>query len=158
LEATKRLGGALKILAVGVNPDIDLLRIVDRSGLNDVVRFLGKIADVAPVYAAADCFVLPTRYDTFSLATLEAMASGLPVIVSRAAGVSELLQPGHDCFILENPDDVEELTHHLGRLVSDKLLRLSLGSQARKTAEQYSWEEVVARTLAVYREALADPR
>src|SRR2546422_11736673 len=50
-----------------------------------MVTFVGNTTDVASLYAAADCFALPTRYDTFSLATLEAMASGLPVIVSRAA-------------------------------------------------------------------------
>lgn len=154
IEASRRLGGMVKVLAVGVQPDAALLHVIEREGLDKVVTFVGKTPEVAPLYAAADCFALPTRYDTFSLATLEAMASGLPVVVSRAAGVSELLSPDRDSLILENPDDVDTLTEHLVRLVRDKNLRASLGAQARITAERYSWDEVAIRTLAVYREAL----
>jgi len=100
LEAARRVARALRVLAVGVRPDAALVQLVREKDLQQMVMFSGHTTDVASLYAAADCFALPTRYDTFSLATLEAMASGLPVIVSRAAGVSELLSPGRDSLIL----------------------------------------------------------
>jgi UDP-glucose:(heptosyl)LPS alpha-1,3-glucosyltransferase len=158
LEAARRVSTAVKVLAVGVKPDAALTQFIRQNGLSSVVTFLGHTTDAASVYAAADCFALATRYDTFSLATLEAMASGLPVIVSRAAGVSEILTPGCDSLVLEDPDDVQVLAEHLGRMARDEKLRTSLGVEARKTAERHSWDGVAERTLAVYREVLATSR
>src|SRR6266487_752966 len=155
LEAARRVARAIRVLAVGVRPDAALMQLVREKDLQRMVTFLGNTTDVASLYAAADCFALPTRYDTFSLATLEAMASGLPVIVSRASGVSELLAANRDCIMLEDPSDVEVLAQHLGRLVQDGILRSRLGVEARKTAERCSWDDVVTRTVTVYREALA---
>jgi len=158
LEAVGRVPGAVKVLAVGVKANAALARLVRQRGPNRLVTFLGHSTEMAPLYAAADCFALPTRYDTFSLATLEAMASGLPVIVSRAAGVSELLTPDRDSLILEDPSDVNALAQHLSRLIEDETLRSGLGVEARKTAERYSWDDVATRTVAVYRETLASAR
>jgi UDP-glucose:(heptosyl)LPS alpha-1,3-glucosyltransferase len=155
LQAAQRVGAALRILAVGVKLDPTLARIIERNGLAHLVRFVGHCTDIAPYYAAADCFVLPTRYEPFSLATLEAMAAGLPVVISRVAGVSELLKADRDCLILQDAEDVDVLADRLGRLARDEALRASLGAEARKTAERNSWDEVANRTLAVYRDALA---
>jgi UDP-glucose:(heptosyl)LPS alpha-1,3-glucosyltransferase len=155
LEAARRVAGAIRVIAVGVRPDAALVQLVREKDLQQVVTFTGYTTDVASFYAAADCFALPSRYDTFSLATLEAMASGLPVIVSRAAGVSELLSPGRDCLMLENPNDVDALAQGLERLTQDQVLRSRLGVEARKTAELCSWDDVATRTFGVYREALA---
>ena len=158
LEAAGRIAGVIRVLTLGVKPDAPLTQIVRERGLHERVTFLGDASDVASLYAAADCFALPTRYDTFSLATLEAMASGLPVIVSRAAGVSELLTRDRDSLILEDPSDVNALAQHLRRLIDDETLRSRLGVEARKTAERYSWDDVATRTVAVYHETLANRR
>ncbi len=83
------------------------------------------------------------------------MAAGLPVVISRVAGVSELLKADRDCLILQDAEDVDVLADRLGRLARDEALRASLGAEARKTAERNSWDEVANRTLAVYRDALA---
>ncbi len=155
LEASRRVPGVVKVIAVGVQPDSALARLVQHNGLSNSVKFLDNTTEMAPLYAAADCFALPTRYDTFSMATLEAMGSGLPVIVSRAAGVSELLTSNRDGLILEDPNDVEVLAQQLRNLIEDEVLRSGLGVEARKTAERYSWEDVATRTVAVYRETLA---
>jgi UDP-glucose:(heptosyl)LPS alpha-1,3-glucosyltransferase len=155
LQAVQRVGPALKILAVGVKRDATLARILEDNGLASLVRFVSHCTDIAPLYAAADCFVLPTRYEPFSLATLEAMAAGLPVVISRVAGVSELLKADRDCFILQDAEDVDVLADRLGRLARDQALRATLGAEARKTAERHSWDEVANRTLAVYQDVLA---
>ena len=58
------------------------------------VQFLGEVADLVPIYAAADIFILPTIYDPFSNACLEALACGLPVITTRSNGFSEIIEGG----------------------------------------------------------------
>jgi UDP-glucose:(heptosyl)LPS alpha-1,3-glucosyltransferase len=158
LKAVGRVRHAMRVLVVGVKPDVPLAQLARQNGLNDRVAFVDATAEIASLYAAADCFALPSRYDTFSMATLEAMASGLPVIVSRAAGVSELLSPDHDSLVLEDPENVDVLAQILERLVRDETLRMSLSANARSTAERHSWEEVTARTLAVYHEAIESRR
>jgi glycosyltransferase involved in cell wall biosynthesis len=154
LAAVQRLPHAIKVLVVGARPDSFMARLASQGSLNGSITFLGRRTDLVALYAASDCFVLPTKYDTFSLSTLEAMASGLPVIISRAAGVSELLTTERDSLLLENPESVEALAEGLGRIVRDETLRKNLGIEARKTAERYSWEMVTRRTLAVYQEVL----
>ena len=69
----------------------------------DPVKFVGEVADLAPVYAAADIFVLPTIYDPFSNACLEALASGLPVITTRSNGFSEIIEDGVHGSIVDSP-------------------------------------------------------
>jgi UDP-glucose:(heptosyl)LPS alpha-1,3-glucosyltransferase len=68
----------------------------------DPVQFLGEVADLVPVYAAADIFILPTIYDPFSNACLEALASGLPVITTRSNGFSEIMDEGVHGSIIDN--------------------------------------------------------
>ena len=69
----------------------------------DPVRFLGEVADPVPLYAAADIFILPTIYDPFSNACLEALASGLPVITTSSNGFSEIIEEEVHGSIVENP-------------------------------------------------------
>jgi UDP-glucose:(heptosyl)LPS alpha-1,3-glucosyltransferase len=153
LRAAGRVPG-LRVLAAGVHHNPALEHIIHQNGLDGRVALLGNASDMASLYATADCFVLPTYYDTFSLATLEAMASGLPVIVSRAAGVCELLTSGLDCLVLDDPDDLDLLSEWLNKLSTDEALRGILGSSARRTAERYSWDKTAVRTASVYRDAL----
>lgn len=145
----------VRLLVVGVTPDSTLASLSKKCAMDGRVIFHGKTLSMAPLYAAADCFVLPTRYDTFSLTTFEAMASGLPVIVSREAGVSELLRADRDSMLLDDPNDTDVLAERLRLLLEDRSLRSSLGAEARRTAERHSWDGVAERTLQVYRQTLA---
>lgn len=123
-----------------------------RARLGDAVRFLATRVDMARVYAAADLCVLPTRHEPFGLPVLEAMASGLAVVVSRGAGVAEVITEGLDGVLLDDPTDAEELARRLQPLVADPQCRSRLGQQARKTAERYSWDEIASRMEAIYQE------
>ncbi len=84
------------------------------------VRFLGPTSQVADVLHAADAFILPTIYDPFSNATLEALAAGLPIITTTANGVSEILDPDTDGTAIENPGDVSALAAALKRWLPDE--------------------------------------
>jgi len=72
-------------------------------------RFLGEVKEMRELMEAADVFVLPTIYDPFSNASLEAMAAGLPVITTTLNGFSEIMRPGEDGEALRNPADVEAI-------------------------------------------------
>ncbi len=145
---------SFRILAVGVRQEASLTQLLEQEGLLSNFTFVETTGDIAPFYAAADAFALMTRYDTFSMATVEAMATGLPVVVSREAGITEYLDDGQDSFLLSTCTDVENLTRVIDRLVGDTALRETIGAAARKTAERFSWDSIAAQTLAVYRQVV----
>lgn len=118
-----------------------------RAGVEARVRFLGAQEDVRPLYAAADCFMLPSRYDPFPNTALEAMAMGLPVIVSSRCGAAEVLEnaPGWVC----EPDDALGLARLMGEAA--RALRASdPAAAARAVAEQYGIEAMAAQLTALY--------
>lgn len=152
LEALRVLGEApLHLLVVGPSQGPSLPQAARRLGVDDRVTFLGREADVHRYFAAADLFVLPTLYEPFGMAVMEAMATGLPVVTSRSAGVAELITPLEDGVLLTDPRDPVEIANALGRLVDDPALRTSLGRNARTKVSEYSWDYVIRETLAVYR-------
>ena len=106
-------------------------------------------------YAAADAFVLPTPYDAFAMVVSEAMASGLPVIVSQEAGASELIQHGVNGLLLQDAS-VSELARQMEFLERDRSWAANLGCAARKSVEGLSWDTVACQTMAVYREHLGN--
>lgn len=128
-----------------------------RARLDGDVRFTGTRADLPRLYMAADLCVLPSTQDAFGLPVLEAMAVGLPAIVSRCAGVAELIADGVDGILLDDPRSPEELADKVGRVVRDPDFRRRIGAEARTTAERYSWGGIAARVEALYREVLKEP-
>jgi UDP-glucose:(heptosyl)LPS alpha-1,3-glucosyltransferase len=129
----------LRICVVGHDCSYDADAAVVRAQLQGRVTFCGETRDILPFYAAADIYVAPSLEDSFNLPTLEAMACGLPVIVSRNAGVTEYLTDGSDSVLLRNARDCDELANAIGRLVENPRVAAELSSQAIKTAASLSW-------------------
>lgn len=124
-------------------------------GMIDQLVFAGFQREISRFYAAADCFVFPSLYESFSLVVLEAMASGLPVITTKTVGgATDLIDDGISGFLLDNPWHVEELAEKMELVIRDEDLRGELGRNARKVAEQYSWDRNTDRTLQAYAEVL----
>lgn len=121
----------------------------------NAVVHVGCVADTAPFYAAADIAVQASFYDACSLATLESLASGLPVITTRANGASELITHGRDGLVLDDPGDVEALAATLRTLARDRMLRASLGRAARRLATAHTSAATFAAVADVYAEVLA---
>ncbi|MCX7591073.1 MAG: glycosyltransferase family 4 protein [Kiritimatiellae bacterium] len=117
--------------------------LVGRLGLEDRVRFRGYLSreDVAACYREADVFVLPSEGEGMSVSTLEAMSSGLPVIVTRTGGTRDLVEEGVNGFTFE-PGNVTALARHLKTLILDRNLISSMGAAARKRAERFTWNRV----------------
>ena len=115
-----------------------------------VVKFLGPVSDLSGLHAAADLFVLPTWYDPFSNACLEALAAGLPVITTPANGFSEILRPGvHGSIVPEG--DVPALALAIegwrGRCAQAR-------PACRSLAAEFSIERNTRETLAVLEKLL----
>jgi UDP-glucose:(heptosyl)LPS alpha-1,3-glucosyltransferase len=127
-------------------------------GVADRVRFVPPTEHVERYYAAADLFVFPSFYDTFGLVVTEAMASGLPVIASRAAGANELVEHGVGGFVTEDPWDPDPIAAHLSALRDDPGRQERMGAAARAAVEAYTWDRTAAETMAVYQEVVAGRR
>jgi UDP-glucose:(heptosyl)LPS alpha-1,3-glucosyltransferase len=110
--------------------------------------------DVEFYYAAADVYAGPSLEDTFALPPAEAMACGLPVIVSAANGTSEIITHGVDGLILDDPTDAAGLSAMIRRLCEDKEFRVQLGEKAAETARQYTWERNGRELAAIFKEIL----
>jgi UDP-glucose:(heptosyl)LPS alpha-1,3-glucosyltransferase len=112
------------------------------------VRFLGEIADLRPIYAAADIFILPSIYDPFSNACLEALASGLPVITTRDNGFSEIIDNGVHGSIVDLPSNVSALRDAI-QFWSDESRSASARSTVIERASQFDIATNVAATLKI---------
>ena len=112
---------------------------------------------LAEAHAAADVLLHPSIYDTFGLVVAEAMAHGLPVIVSREAGVSELIEHGRSGWVLEQ-NDPQAAGAALRVLAAEPVLRARLAEGGRAVAARRTWDSVARETLGVYERALAQRR
>jgi UDP-glucose:(heptosyl)LPS alpha-1,3-glucosyltransferase len=125
--------------------------LAERLGVARRVRFAGALAEPERAYAAADAFVLPTIYEPFSNACLEALASGLPVITTRANGASEIFTGGLRDLVVDEPGDEAALASRITAL-RERDFREALGREARRAAEQRPLSRTIDEFLAVYRE------
>jgi UDP-glucose:(heptosyl)LPS alpha-1,3-glucosyltransferase len=130
------------------------VRLAERAGVADRVRFLGHQAAMAPLFQAADSFVFPTSYEPFGLVLIEALACGTPVITSRVAGMAGWMEDGAEGLLLDRPGDPAELAAALERLLSDRDASPRMQTAARALAEGFGWDSIWRRTRAVYEEVL----
>jgi UDP-glucose:(heptosyl)LPS alpha-1,3-glucosyltransferase len=122
----------------------------EAAGVGDRVRFLGVTSEVQRVYDLADAFVLPSSYETFSLVSFEAAASGLPVIACPVNGVRELIRDGENGMLIGSPADAREIATRLRELGADPELRKRLGQAARESALGFGRERMVASHHELY--------
>jgi glycosyltransferase involved in cell wall biosynthesis len=152
LEHLRELPVSLRV--VSREDPSDVWRLVISKGLEDRVRFLPPRKDVEFYYAAADAYVGASLEDAFALPPAEAMACGLPVIVSASAGVSEFVTNGADGLILEKSTDATTLAGMIRRLHEDIAFRTQLGEKAAETTRKYTWERSGRELAAIFEEIL----
>ncbi len=140
---------ALWLVVVGRDRHEEKFKAQARAaGLEARVRFLGGREDVRPLYAAADCFILPSRYDPFPNTALEALAMGLPAIVSSQCGAAEAVQPGISGWICR-PDDPAGLSRLM--LEADAAIRGDAPQKAaRALAEGFGIDAMAAKLAHLY--------
>ena len=156
----------LDLLLVGREDPAPFRAMVEERKLAGRVYFLPPRKDVEFYYAAADAYTGPSLEDTFALPPAEAMACGLPVIVSAENGTFEIITHNSDGMILQDPSDSKVLAEMIRKLYQDTEFRSRLGRNAFETARKYTWaangrdlarifEEVLSRKLHSNRQSLA---
>ena len=129
------------MLVVGCDDQAPFRAQASTLGLRGALDFCRPTGDVRNFYAAADVLVAPSLEDAFNLPVLEAMACGLPSIVSRNAGVSEWLTHGFDSLLLKDPGDAGELSEAIRAMANGPQLRRTLAENAVLTARKLTWDE-----------------
>ncbi|MBM3949040.1 MAG: glycosyltransferase family 1 protein [SAR202 cluster bacterium] len=163
IQAAAQLDGRedTRVLVVGGNRKGDRLvgklkAQAEDLGIGQKVTFTGPVAqsELPRYYNAADVFVLPSHYESFGLAALEAMACGVPVVVSRVGGLTTFISDGKEGYLIpwRCPDPFAQ---RIEVLLSNPALRSAMGQAARAKAERMGWGVVADRMLGFYDSLLA---
>jgi UDP-glucose:(heptosyl)LPS alpha-1,3-glucosyltransferase len=140
----------VRLMVVGKGRLGPYQHLAHKLSVTDLVRFEGHRPDVESCYAGADVFVLPTLYDPFANACLEAMACGLPVVTTEANGAAELLHNGVNGYVLGDIPSAETLADVLLQLLLSRERRQAMGEAAYRTACEYPLSRALTHTLQLY--------
>lgn len=153
LLAMARLSPASHLMVVGKDKHLERYRqLAAQLGLAARVHYAGGQADPRPYYGAADAFALPTRYDPFPNAALEAFASGLPVITSTKSGAAELIKNGHNGYVCDALDErclAQSMEAVLGPGLADRQMA------ARATVDALDIAKATPQLLQLYSRLVA---
>jgi len=140
IEAIEKSGKQMQLLVAG--------RGDERRSKSARVRFLGVVQDMPELYGAADIFLLPTIYDPFSNACLEALATGLPVITTRANGFCEIIEPGVHGTVIDDPRNIDAIREAL-LAWSDPARREEARGRILELADRFDIPANIEQTLAI---------
>lgn len=137
-----------RMMFIGDGPERDRLE----QSLPDAI-FTGHLTGepLAIGYASSDVFLFPSDTETFGNVTLEALSSGLPVVVANATGSSSLVNDGYNGFLAE-PGDADSFLEKVEALIADQRRREEMGARARESAQAYEWERVLRQIAGYYEE------
>jgi glycosyltransferase involved in cell wall biosynthesis len=149
LAQLKRDGVPAKLVFVGDGAmRAQVQRLVGERQLTDSVVFAGEQSDVRPTVAAFDVgLICSTKVETFSLAALELLASGIPMVMSNIGGASEIVEDGVNGLLFPSGDS-EEFVRHL-KTLADPATRRTFQAQARKSVERYSIDKMMQAYVAL---------
>jgi D-inositol-3-phosphate glycosyltransferase len=141
-----------------IDPDSEMARLEqlkDELGLGDLVTFLGSRAQTSLpfYYSAADVVVMPSRYESFGLAALEAMACGTPVVASDVGGLSYIVRDGETGFLAPE-GDAQAFADCILDILQHPDLREQMGRRGVEVARDYAWQNIAQQIIALYREVL----
>jgi glycosyltransferase involved in cell wall biosynthesis len=153
LDAAAKMSGNGHIAIVGSGPAWAELRAqAEQLHLDDRVTFLGYVrdADLLGLRRLSDVFVIPSEADLQSLATMEAMACGLPVIAANAYALPELVHHGENGFVFQ-PGNSAELAGYLDLLLADPSLRAPMGAKSLEIIAKHDRMQVLGQWETLYR-------
>jgi glycosyltransferase involved in cell wall biosynthesis len=151
--AKARTDGVDAVLwVVGPGDEARFRTIAAAFGVEDAISFFGRRADTECYYQAADIFVLPSAYETFSIVSFEAAASGLPLVVSMVYGAGELVGADEAGVIVER--EASNVAAALVALAGDPARRAALGAEAQHRASGFTWEASAGSVADLYRSLL----
>lgn len=153
IQAMRILPKDICLAVVGTSSQLaEMRQEVGAAGLDKQVFFLGSLVNIGDAYDAADCLVHPTLEDTYAMVVLEAMAHGLPVIVSAPAycGISGDFVDGVHALLLPDPRSSAGLAATISRVLTDNALAHALSENAEIFAKNHSWSDVAQKYERLY--------
>ena len=143
------------MLLAGDGPELAGIEYKARQlGLADRVRILGACEHIEELLPVADLYLQPSEHESFGLAALEAMSSGVPVLVTRNGGPGEFIVDGVNGYLLD-PEDLAAWIHRTDSLLADAALRRRLGAAGRETVNaNYSHEQVINRYEGLFQDLM----
>ncbi len=149
-KSIRKTNPKVRTMVVGDGPAKEVLS----KNLPDTV-FTGYLGgrDLARAYASGDVFFFPSDTESFGNVTLEAMSSGLPAVVAKAAGNVSLVENGVNGF-LADATDLDSFTRSLTEIINSSELRNKMASMSRKRAQSYEWERILDQLISYYEEII----
>jgi len=159
LEVLAGISDAVPGLRLALVGDGPARKKLERRFAARPVQFLGFLRgeELAAAFASADLFVMPSTTETLGFVVLEAMSSGLPVVAARAGGIPDLVDDGEN-GLLYDPAEPASAAKAVAELLAHPGRRLDLSEQARRTAQQCSWEQETRQLVDEYRKAIVIAR
>jgi D-inositol-3-phosphate glycosyltransferase len=153
------VGGDLGVDGSPIGPLADIAASIARRGIAARFRLVGsQPQDQLPVfYAAADVVAVPSRYESFGLVAVEALACAKPVVASRVGGLRFTIDEGATGFLVK-PQSPPALATALEQIISNEPLRTAMSAAARPSVARYDWSNVASQVKHVYRRLAAGHR
>ena len=144
-----------KLLVVGKGNEKKYGSMAENLGIRDNVIFTGIMPreQLERIYAASDAFAMLSRFDTFGMAALEAMAASLPVIVSSNVGAKDLIRQGVNGFVVNSNDSADEIADKLRSMLEEEA-HSRMARYAFNTAATNTWDEVTGKVEGIYEDLL----
>ena len=151
LESLHYMSKDIVLIATCKNLTKDYQKYTQDPELSSRLIIENFVPDISELYKAVDIYILPTIYDPFPLAVMEAMGSHLPTIISANCGCIDIINHGENGLIINDLNDSTAISEMINRLAEDKFSRQRLGMNARETALNMSWKSVAEKNLTIYR-------
>ena len=153
-EIQKKIPATL--MMVGEGPEKEPAELLsEKLGIEDKIKFLGNSSEIDKILCFSDLFLLPSETESFGLAALEAMASGVPVISSNTGGIPEVNIDGVSGY-LSNVGDIQSMTKNALKILKDDNILEEFKTNAKKVASGFDIHKIVPIYEAIYEKALAN--
>ena len=156
LAQLKKQNDKFKLIVAGKGNIKKYEKMAKEAQISSNVIFTGVVGKdkLIDLYLAGDLYMMLSKFDTFGMVVLEAMAAGLPVMISSHVGAKDLVQEGENGFIINNPSDFDHIVSKL-KILFDENSRRSMSAAAYQTATQNTWDMVAAKYQNTYNDILA---
>ena len=151
LARFKKQNSQFKLIVAGKGNIKKYAKLAQDAKISENVIFTGTVAKdkLIDLYLAGDLYMMLSRFDTFGMVVLEAMAAGLPVMISNHVGAKDLVYERENGFILSETSDHASIVSRL-QLLLDENVRQKMSAAAWQTAQKHTWESVAAQYIDIY--------
>ena len=158
-EARKKVSKALLVIVGDGVDKVRLMRQAEKTGLDDDVKFLGRVLppDLYELYKIGDVFATASEIETQGIVLIEAAACGLPLIAVNKGAVSEVCRDGENGYLCQ-PGNVTEISEAMVKILSDRGLRIRFSENSIKIASEHDFEKTLDKFENIYRKVISEKK